>query len=193
MHVNIHRLAYLTPSNPLLSLICAALLLPGVQLGTLAIAARMVFYVSEEELEPFSFCNKPFFETMPAVGTQPLTTRDQIFCFRPDPLPALRIVEGLPADLGYPRPADGQPAPATKAFTAASFNLVNALAFTGTWRVYSCSCTACLYYLADSRCTALGPARRPPAWVKYSIERKPMYQSNAKKSTKDGERVILSA
>lgn len=114
-------------------------------------------------------CSSPFFSSK-AVGQDQLSSKFDIFTLRANPNPGVAVMQCEPAPLGFV-PEKGHQT-FTTPYDPATLNLVSPGAFSGTWRVYTCSCSVCRLG-RPGVCSFYGVGVPPPLWEGYIVTRQP--------------------
>lgn len=153
--------------------LCAARIV-GVGVGkdstSFDIASRHFYLVEEADVQQLAYCTSPLFHTKGAVGQGQLKTKFDVFCLRPDPNPPVHAWASEPAALGFP--VSPGALGITTPYAPATLNLVAPGAFTGAWRVYTCSCGVCTFG-GPGVCQFYGVGNAPPPWEVYTVTRSP--------------------
>lgn len=159
------------------ALTCAIAKNPGTgKHAAFNIVRRTFIYVPESHVEVFKYCTSPLFSCHAAAGVGDLKSKNDIFCLRPDPNPAVVAFDARPEKLGLPPQMAPTHPTTTEPYLPETLNLVpgpDDAGFTGTWRHLSCSCNYCLFGDGDNTysCSSYGPHVAAP-WVPYKVCRK---------------------
>lgn len=146
------------------------------------ISERAFVYVAEAEVEAFVYCSSPFIHSQ-CLGSGDLH-RGNMFCFRPNPNPAVAVLQCEPAHLGFVHAASAETVQAKVISTPYQQATLNLIAdkeqhgtFGGWWRHLSCGCACCLFDDA-SGCTSRGLGYKAAPWEEYTVTRSVSSQKN---------------
>lgn len=142
---------------------------------------RVFVYVSEEDVAAFVYCSSPFIESRTERARRDGLHRGNMFCFRPDPNPAVAVLLCEPAHLGFlHEDGDEQAEMTSMPYQQATLNLIankGQNGFHGRWRGLSCACADCLFD-DSSGCTSRGVGYKPASWEPYRVQRSVASQKN---------------